>query len=881
MQEPDKQNTFEEAEALLGAEASGTIEFLVGINDYLDTLDSENRELYDQTLEQYATLEAGITERLKSADTPRDQKPKYIAMRKALAERKATFRARFPDFVAEEERKMAEEKLKAKAALIFEKLEETPQIAEEEKKAFLRYWHELPVDEQNRYLDHLKGTIGKKDEAGVITGFRGILFELSRRAMLLRQGLEETGESADPIYVEYLGYDKADPQLDKHPTKLYIPNIKNPAGDIQIDIKGVVRNGKPFVYETKAYPRRQFGAEYGAGEAVTQRNQLLKYQKAISDGQIAGASVEIQGRIDPSFLNWAIGEGLTDEGTIPDVELIYSLPLPSGREFRFVLKRGRGEGLKFENEKSDYTVDDKIIIRGLAQSVRDKSISRLIMDVAIAPDTEHPLVTAENIAHPENITNPEVFEAYNKLRLQSIWDRLEDKAIDPPVIDKVSAYDERANREYVMQMLVDFENMLNENPAMKAMKGAYVVEPSQYDEVVDKVMEEVGKIRDYENARRISRGEKRMQVVRNLKGYKGPKEGFPLDVEHILMDALQNVTKTGEDQKPRSYSDTSRFIDLKSLKGHLEEQDRAYLEIVVYDPQTGRQNSKIVTGRGAAEGQQKTIEEHERNLVLENLKRAETRLAMILKRYEELHKLGKENRDDELEEEYRKLQSSLSGYNSGLNNRLKKQKTEIAELEKTKKDEIAPLESAMKDIRAYLASAGITLDDKAARQQVIQGLRDVSEKYAGSIIGKKQEMAETYRQMFAKDWDTFTLREISRQAANLMKMIYVVTPEENVVVEEERIRGAADSGRAAHSELAQGRNIYAAGELAFQKIDGEWVLTEINIGSGHYRPTQEVLEYGRTVICEQLGINPGDSRLKVRNSIFRGLDIDGLPLDYS
>ncbi|MBI4232147.1 hypothetical protein HY605_02850, partial [Candidatus Peregrinibacteria bacterium] len=637
----------------------------------------------------------------------------------------------------------------------------------------------------------------------------------------------------------------------------------------------------PYVYETKAYPRRQFGAEYGGGEAVTQRNQLLKYQQAIRDGQISGASVELQGRIDPTFLSWAIGEAMTDEGAIPDVEIIYSMPLPSGREFRFVLKRGKEKGLQFENERSDYTIEDKIVIRGLAQSVRDKSIREVVMDVAIEPDSEHALVTAEHIAHPENITDPQVFEAYNDLRLQSIWQKLEDKAIDPPAKDKVSAYDERANREYVMQMLVDFQTMLNENPRIKALKSAYVVEPSQYAEVVDKVMEEIGKIKAYETERKASRTEKRAKVVRNIQGYKGPEEGFPLDVEHILMDALQNVTKTGEDQKPRSYSDLSRFINLNDLMAHLADQDRAYLEIVVYDPESGKHNTKIVTGRGASEEQQKTIAEHEKNLALENLKRAEARLAALLKKYDVLHKLGKTNRDEEQETEYREIQSQLSGYNSGLNNRLRHLKGDLDVLEKAKNDEIAPLNAAMKDIRSYIESAGLELDAGTARQRIIQNLRDASEKYANTILVKKQELLETYRQMFAKDWDSFSVREVSRQSANLMKMIYVVTAEGEVIVEEERIRGAADSGRAAHSELAQGRNIYAAGELAFQKVEGKWKLVEINSGSGHYRPSQDTLNYGKNVICEKLGIDPNDANLKVKNSIFRGLDIDGLPLDYS
>ncbi|MBT4917579.1 hypothetical protein HON58_04030 [Candidatus Peregrinibacteria bacterium] len=880
MGKADQQDPLDNIEELLGAESHEKMGSLLELHGQLDEIDAQNRDLYESTLATYDSLMEAIVAKLRDKETPGPLKGKYVQMRRALDERRQAFRERFPEFVAEEESRKAQERLKAKSAPILKSLEESTLISDEENKLFLRYWKELPPDQQERYINHLKGALKNKDQAGVITGFRGMLFELSRRVILTRQQLEEVGGYPEPIYVEYIGYDKKNPQVNKPPVKLFKPNRKNKEGDIQNDVTGVLRDGKPYVYETKAYPRRRFGAEYGAGESAANRNQLLKYQQAINDGSIAGASVEIQGRIDTEFLNWAIGTGLTHEGAIPDVEIIYSMPLPSGREYRFVLKRGRGKGLRFENERSDYTIDDKIVIRGLAQSVRDKSVIGVMTDVNIEIDEDSPLVTAEHIAHPDQITDPEIFEAYNQLRLESIWERLEDKAIDPSVHDKVAAYDERVTRDYVMQMLTDFEIMLNENPELKALKWAYVVEESQYDEVVDRVMEDVERIKEYELARKSSKKERRNKVVRDIQGYKGPAEGYVLDVEHILMDALQNVTKTGEDQKPRSYSDISRFMNLRELKGRLADEDRSYLEITTYDPTRDSHDSKVISGIEDREEQARLIGEYERTIEIENLKRAEARLQKLLKKYQQLHKVGKENRDEEQDSEYRDLQKQLSGYNSGLNNRLNHQKSRLNALLEAKEEELRPLQNAMKDVRGYIESTGIGLDSRAAREQVIEKLRDTSAKYRAAARPIKQEILQTYREIFARDWESFAIREIAREEANLMKMIYVVTPEGEVIVEEEGIRGATDNSRAAHSELAQGRNIYAAGELAFEKIDGEWVLTEINSGSGHYRPSQDTLEYGKAVICEQLGVDPKDARLNVRNCIFRGIDIDGLPLDY-
>jgi hypothetical protein len=88
-----------------------------------------------------------------------------------------------------------------------------------------------------------------------------------------------------------------------------------------------------------------------------------------------------------------------------------------------------------------------------------------------------------------------------------------------------------------------------------------------------------------------------------------------------------------------------------------------------------------------------------------------------------------------------------------------------------------------------------------------------------------------------------------------------------IVVGEEIIRGDV-SGRAAHSELAQGRNVYGAGELAFTKSkDGQWTLSEINNGSGHYRPSVLTLPYVKNLLKSR-GIDT--STVELRDTLLRG-----------
>ncbi|MFC1615564.1 hypothetical protein ACFL21_00335 [Patescibacteria group bacterium] len=878
--ENENPQSLEDVEELLGPEVTKDVETLLVLDEWLEEVDSQNRELYDITLDLYKEVITTIVGKLRDRETPKQLKGKYVKLKKEIEARKSAFREKFPEFIAAEEELRKKQQFEKKAKPIFEKLNQSDAIPASESEQFTEYWNELGNDEQVAYLDRLKGALGQKESAKQLTHFRGALFELSRRAIVLRQDMESVEGETKPIYVEYFGYDETNPRFDKPPTKRFTPNQKNKQGDIESDVQGIEREGKTYVYETKAYPRRQFGAEYGDGESVRARNQALKYQKAIDDGLIAGATIELQGRLDYEFLNWAIGTVIEDRGAIPGVEIIYSFSLPSGQEYRFVLKSGEGEGLKFENDDAEYTLDDKIIIRGLAQAVRDKSIRDIIQDVNIEPDIDHPLVSKEHIENPDTITDVEGFNAYEDLRRTSILERLEEKALNPPTIDKVSAYDERATEDFVMKMVTEFQEMLAANPILREQKRAYVLEVEQYQEVVDFIMEEIRKIRTYETERMVSKEESKRRIERDIFEYQGPTEGYPLDIEHIMMDAIQNFTKTGEDQKPRSYDNVERFINLRDLREHLEDKDRSFIEIAVYDPVTEKFHSKNIQGRESSDEIDKAMFDHEKSIVLENLKRSENRLDRLLKRYTTLHQTGKDNRNEEQEQEYKNLQSQLGRYTPKLNKDLEDQMQRLEELEQEKKETLQPLQLAMRNIRGYIADLGIELDQKQARQEVIGKLRAVSAEFLDKVDNQKREILAIYKKIFARDWDTFTVREVQRKKANLMKLIYIVNAEGEVMIEEEKIRGDAVSGRAAHSELARGRNIFAAGELSFEKTEGEWGLTEINNGSGHYRPSHDTLDYATRVICDQYGTDPNDPRLRRKNCIFRGLDIDGLPLDY-
>jgi len=129
---------------------------------------------------------------------------------------------------------------------------------------------------------------------------------------------------------------------------------------------------------------------------------------------------------------------------------------------------------------------------------------------------------------------------------------------------------------------------------------------------------------------------------------------------------------------------------------------------------------------------------------------------------------------------------------------------------------------------------------------------------------------------------------------NMKKYIYTISVNEN---NEEEIYGYMEgfdpkmSGRPAHSELSEGRPVITAGELIVKGIDKDFTsiielenfmdktkgnvkyeVSEMNNGSGHYRPTADSLETGIEIMNNN-GINPK----LLKNSLQRTYTIHSNP----
>lgn len=794
-------------------------------------------------------------------------------------------------------------------------------LPEQERQNFIDNFDQLPIDVRQKYHKRLVETLKNPDLVGTITALRGATFEMSRWVVISHQGLEtlDTSHGGATIKVDFMGFGKAskEPKIDEElgPTHPY------KGSPIEIDVP-IARDGKMFVYETKKYTRMAYGSENGS------RNQMLKYQAAIEQGKINGATVEVSGRIDRQFLQWVMGERAGDFGAVPQVEVIYSYQLPSGKEYRFVLKRAQGNaGLKFTNEER-YDETDIKIVRAIQQSVANKGIIDVICDVNISPE-EASDELKPHLDNPKGISDLAVFDEYEELR-RLVTTRKFNEIYEQSLVNKdnrKSAINpEFANATFIRKLVEEFQDFLAQNPTIAAVKSAYILKPEQTALAVERTMTTVNKIATFESARLASEDEVLKREERAKMGYTGKVEGVTLDVDHIMMDAIYSIVKEGfeealakkaigeqnfslfftphptregiwvfnftsqaefdaqlevdpilkqaydkmsrgkkdhlakifkESEFVRSYDWPERFQEAERLPEMLEGQDRRYQEIQISDP-TNLDNPTI----RQADTNDVAIRKTEYIILKENIKRAKEYIAGGKREGQEKRNIARIEAEltalkDESDIKTKALQKTAEVQGREIQARIGPLLAERKRLEKTN----APAEE--------IASITVQINELNEQRSVLfNELRALSAENQLREQALYEQLENLYKKIIPPtEWGTFAQRIVQRIDQNIIKFIYAVTADGNVIVQEEIIRGDV-SGRAAHSELAQGRNTYGAGELAFENRGNDWVLIEINNGSGHYRPdATTTLPYVKNLLAQK-GINV--SQVELVNSILRG-----------
>lgn len=790
-----------------------------------------------------------------------------------------------------------------------EALFDEARIPRAEREAFEAALAALPTAFHERFLKRLPTAVGDADEVRRVTGLRGLTFEMTRITGTAARGLETVDPQPRAPKVSYAGYRNAETDFSRPPSR----EVRD--GTLQLDVP-IVRDGKPFAYEVKSYPRKAYGTDAQA------RNQALKYQAAVEQGVVDGATIELRGRLDLDYLVWAMGESMDDPGAIPDVQLVYNFELPSGKEYRFTLKRGAaGKGLRFRNEEK-YEGEDLDVVIGIQEAIADKSIIGLISRPEI-PEERASETLRPYLDRPETIHRLDVFQEYDALRRAAITEALRGKRVVINETNEKSAVSEYADRAYVERLVREFQEYLSQNPAVAEVKRHYVLPEDRIEEAVARTLAALERIAAFERERAASSAEAESRARRAAEGYAGKPEGVALDIEHVMLDTVYGMNKEGTDaatftrelgaaagafteplpDRPeqarlivrteaelqqrldadpalkrhwlgmskkqqealtrlvreaaivRTYEWPERFSDIRSFMEGLDTEDRRYREIHVFDPRDGK------TARQANTSEE-DIMKTRIAVSRENIARAEAAMSGTPRAKVHAREIMR------IKSDIRTLEAELAAELEPV------KKAASAEAQRIGK-EAGPLTRRRQELLKQHAppeeieALDREIDALAARRAAaFTAVRALSERYQALIGKRTRALEETYRRVFPhKEWEAFAKRITKEVDQNILKAIYVVDAEGNVIVQEEVLRGLV-VGRAAHSELTLGRNAYAAGELAFTKGPGGWRLTEINNGSGHYRPDAEkTLTYAKARIATA-GVDVSGAKLV--DAILRG-----------
>lgn len=93
-----------------------------------------------------------------------------------------------------------------------------------------------------------------------------------------------------------------------------------------------------------------------------------------------------------------------------------------------------------------------------------------------------------------------------------------------------------------------------------------------------------------------------------------------------------------------------------------------------------------------------------------------------------------------------------------------------------------------------------------------------------------------------------------KQVRGSCTLIFVLDAFKRVFVYPERLSDSTNGRRPSHSQLGRGRPVLCAGELKFRLSLDEWQLSEINNGSGHYRPLATALSTIENIFLVDFGI---------------------------
>lgn len=246
-----------------------------------------------------------------------------------------------------------------------------------------------------------------------LKAFNGLMHEIKTQLGFALQYPASLMPAPPTIHVAFSGYDHHLPHYQNH-NKLIKPS-KHLSAPIQMDIalqkQGYKGKLKPYIYEVKCYNKKT------AYQTPGNVNQLLKYQAAIDQNKVAGATVEIKGLVSQKFVDWA-------KAMVPDLQILINIPLPSGAAYRHSIQSGTN-AMPVLDESASYSREDKTIINGIQKTPNPLNVLIQANMKAYTRHFDSTVPACPTALKPDDFTELSEYKSFTAHRRQLFWKQFE------------------------------------------------------------------------------------------------------------------------------------------------------------------------------------------------------------------------------------------------------------------------------------------------------------------------------------------------------------------------------------------------------------------------------------------------------------------------
>lgn len=618
-----------------------------------------------------------------------------------------------------------------------------------------------------------------------------------------------------------------------------------------------------------------FGFRIPYGQHTHIRDELEDKQSLIERGEIEAYSVTIHGRVNKQFLDWLSGATLDGHDPIPDIEILYSLSLPSGRTYTFVLKAARNYSLKPPNPVEEFSPGDQSVIDCLGKYFilpAHKKSPAIFSEFRRGDFSEEQQMQLDNL---EEVKDVDTYRA-----LLATWQR----SVIQQLLESEKEFEAafaHLSEDSVPADSGSFASFCEER--LRCLPYEQEFHPPKFFELDEaerrqfmaRYVPRAFSIIAEERERR-EREDPEAREGRRALGYRGPDGGYYLPLDHMLMDMIidmkkrdryrvaaaqeQGISPDQVEVPPglgRPYEIDDQFFRVEDLPGILSglETDKRFprtIKLRVYDPMRPQRYSEHPIERARA--LMKEISET-------NRKRFDAVLSEFEKMQAERIRLGLATEIEiTCSMVFRKLWRSTS-------RRIERGLVKLEEVEQARKAEFATLH---KELQARSAP-------KAERDQVFQARRahyeQKTEKIQASIDADYEKGEWLWHTFMPTSYLQSAVRGHSIVDSRVVKCIYSIGSDgqERLSLEVPMKHG---DRRHTHSQQLGGGSMYGGGELYLVQHDRifhnlsvweafdrwlktpegrqQWRAGELNNFTGHYMIFSDTLPYSAAVMLPRL-----------------------------